>query len=261
MAASVVSDARCLDSSFQSLVIKDAPTYSEGAVNEKESEKRCEICKEDDDDPKEYWDKFVVPFLKGDVLPSFLCGENEKVISWFCENVRRRGIEHWKKHDFDTLPRQELDSKWFYGLPEQVISIELIKLTYRCSLSCEGFNTCCMCDGELKGDAVNNHEIVCHGHSHPHPDKCCVCHVQGHEEAGSCYLCNENYYLKGEDCCVLGGIKCGHLFHVDCIKSCLKKKNICPICKKKAIFPGSTRTGKGMREIWDEATGGLRLSG
>uniref|UniRef100_A0A1D1Y0M2 RING-type E3 ubiquitin transferase n=1 Tax=Anthurium amnicola TaxID=1678845 RepID=A0A1D1Y0M2_9ARAE len=46
-------------------------------------------------------------------------------------------------------------------------------------------------------------------------------------EEQSCVICLESYEDKDE----LGRLKCGHDYHVDCIKRWLLMKNVCPICK------------------------------
>lgn len=33
----------------------------------------------------------------------------------------------------------------------------------------------------------------------------------------------------------VGSLKCGHDFHVGCIKKWLSMKNLCPICKQSAV--------------------------
>ncbi|XP_047326784.1 E3 ubiquitin-protein ligase MBR1-like [Impatiens glandulifera] len=51
-----------------------------------------------------------------------------------------------------------------------------------------------------------------------------------------CVICQEEY-MKEEK---IGGLECGHEFHVDCIKKWLQINNICPICKS----PGSSKIEK-----------------
>lgn len=49
------------------------------------------------------------------------------------------------------------------------------------------------------------------------------------EEKKRCSICLENY-KNGDDSIVL---PCIHIFHAECIKTWMKKKNACPICKNK----------------------------
>lgn len=46
-----------------------------------------------------------------------------------------------------------------------------------------------------------------------------------------CCICQEEFVI-GDD---LGALDCGHDFHTNCIKQWLKLKNLCPICKTKAL--------------------------
>ncbi|KAL4368828.1 hypothetical protein GQ457_05G007230 [Hibiscus cannabinus] len=50
-------------------------------------------------------------------------------------------------------------------------------------------------------------------------------------EAEKCCICQEDY-ANGEE---LGKLDCGHDFHFNCIKRWLRRKNLCPICKKIAL--------------------------
>ncbi|KAK8995706.1 hypothetical protein V6N11_075966 [Hibiscus sabdariffa] len=49
-------------------------------------------------------------------------------------------------------------------------------------------------------------------------------------EAEKCCICQD--YANGEE---LGKLDCGHDFHFNCIKRWLRRKNLCPICKKIAL--------------------------
>ncbi|KAK4803627.1 hypothetical protein SAY86_003444 [Trapa natans] len=53
------------------------------------------------------------------------------------------------------------------------------------------------------------------------------------QEAASCIICQDVY----EDHEKLGSLECGHEFHASCLKKWLLVKNVCPICKSKAL-PG-----------------------
>lgn len=59
------------------------------------------------------------------------------------------------------------------------------------------------------------------------------CSSQIHDDVGerSCAICLEEY-KDGDN---LGGMKCGHDFHVSCIKKWLEMKNVCPFCKASAL--------------------------
>ncbi|XP_047306251.1 RING finger protein 44-like [Impatiens glandulifera] len=46
-----------------------------------------------------------------------------------------------------------------------------------------------------------------------------------------CVICQEEYMMKEK----IGGLDCGHEFHVDCIKRWILINNICPICKSPGI--------------------------
>ncbi|KAK6944414.1 Zinc finger, RING-type, partial [Dillenia turbinata] len=54
---------------------------------------------------------------------------------------------------------------------------------------------------------------------------------EANAERESCSICQEDYKEKDK----LGGLSCGHRFHVDCIKQWIKCKNICPICKSSGV--------------------------
>ncbi|XP_058775854.1 uncharacterized protein LOC131650142 [Vicia villosa] len=47
----------------------------------------------------------------------------------------------------------------------------------------------------------------------------------------TCTICQEDY-VEGE---IIGRLDCKHLYHLECIKQWLLKKNTCPICKKIAL--------------------------
>ncbi|XP_058775857.1 probable E3 ubiquitin-protein ligase ZFP1 [Vicia villosa] len=47
----------------------------------------------------------------------------------------------------------------------------------------------------------------------------------------TCTICQEDY-VEGE---IIGRLDCKHLYHLECIKQWLMKKNTCPICKKIAL--------------------------
>lgn len=51
------------------------------------------------------------------------------------------------------------------------------------------------------------------------------------KEGEICVVCQSEY----EDEELMGGLVCGHEYHVDCIKKWLLQKNSCPICKRTAI--------------------------
>ncbi|KAK2410826.1 RING/U-box superfamily protein [Trifolium repens] len=47
-----------------------------------------------------------------------------------------------------------------------------------------------------------------------------------------CCICQEEY-LTGEE---IGKLDCAHIFHVNCIKLWLARKNICPLCNRRGLF-------------------------
>nr|GEZ27086.1 hypothetical protein [Tanacetum cinerariifolium] len=51
------------------------------------------------------------------------------------------------------------------------------------------------------------------------------------EEVDTCAICYGEY----EENKKIGKLQCGHLFHVDCIKSWLSRKNSCPMCRAVAL--------------------------
>ncbi|XP_027911437.1 probable E3 ubiquitin-protein ligase ZFP1 [Vigna unguiculata] len=46
-----------------------------------------------------------------------------------------------------------------------------------------------------------------------------------------CIICQDEYKNKEE----IGILQCGHEYHTDCIRRWLDEKNVCPICKSKAL--------------------------
>ncbi|QCD87310.1 E3 ubiquitin-protein ligase [Vigna unguiculata] len=53
-------------------------------------------------------------------------------------------------------------------------------------------------------------------------------------EPDICVICQDEYKNKEE----IGILQCGHEYHGDCIKRWLHEKNVCPICKSKALTIG-----------------------
>ncbi|BAT89501.1 E3 ubiquitin-protein [Vigna angularis] len=51
------------------------------------------------------------------------------------------------------------------------------------------------------------------------------------QEIDICIICQDEYKNKEE----IGILQCGHEYHADCIKRWLHKKNVCPMCKSKAL--------------------------
>ncbi|KAG9156777.1 hypothetical protein Leryth_025457 [Lithospermum erythrorhizon] len=49
-----------------------------------------------------------------------------------------------------------------------------------------------------------------------------------------CSICQEEYEAEDE----MGKLKCGHFYHIDCIKQWLVQKNCCPVCKTSAASHG-----------------------
>lgn len=66
-------------------------------------------------------------------------------------------------------------------------------------------------------------------------DKSSESELKSEEEAESdldqCSICF-NTFIDGER---VGALKCGHLFHVDCLKMWLQRRNTCPLCQTKEI--------------------------
>ncbi|KAL6524580.1 hypothetical protein OROHE_016251 [Orobanche hederae] len=48
-----------------------------------------------------------------------------------------------------------------------------------------------------------------------------------------CIVCQDS--LRCEEKETIGTLGCGHEYHVDCIKQWLRKNNICPLCRAKAL--------------------------
>lgn len=59
--------------------------------------------------------------------------------------------------------------------------------------------------------------------------------LQAPEKEKKCSICQEEYDAGGEK----GKLKCGHFFHMQCIKLWLLQKNSCPMCKSTALHKGS----------------------
>ena len=73
-------------------------------------------------------------------------------------------------------------------------------------------------DGGLKEDIIRNYPIT----KIKNPRKLS-------ENKKKCLICLENF-KKGDNSIVL---PCIHIFHSECIKTWMKKKNSCPLCKNK----------------------------
>lgn len=56
-------------------------------------------------------------------------------------------------------------------------------------------------------------------------------------DAEPCCICQEEY-KNGDD---IGGLECGHDFHISCIKKWLVQKNMCPVCKSVATATTSDK--------------------
>lgn len=57
------------------------------------------------------------------------------------------------------------------------------------------------------------------------------CSSDQSQDDGTCVICLEEYKHMDD----VGTLKCGHDFHVGCIRKWLSMKNLCPICKASAI--------------------------
>lgn len=42
----------------------------------------------------------------------------------------------------------------------------------------------------------------------------------------------QDRFINGEE---IGKLDCGHIFHMDCIKLWLARKNLCPLCKRRGL--------------------------
>ncbi|KAK4432439.1 E3 ubiquitin-protein ligase MBR1 [Sesamum alatum] len=60
------------------------------------------------------------------------------------------------------------------------------------------------------------------------------CSSDQSQDDGKCVICLEEYKNMDD----VGTLKCGHDFHVGCIRKWLSMKNLCPICKASAIDDG-----------------------
>ncbi|ESW18472.1 hypothetical protein PHAVU_006G043800 [Phaseolus vulgaris] len=54
------------------------------------------------------------------------------------------------------------------------------------------------------------------------------------EEIDLCIICQDEYKNKEE----IGILQCGHEYHADCVRRWLQEKNVCPLCKSKALSIG-----------------------
>ncbi|XP_068494898.1 uncharacterized protein [Phaseolus vulgaris] len=54
------------------------------------------------------------------------------------------------------------------------------------------------------------------------------------EEIDLCIICQDEYKNKEE----IGILQCGHEYHADCVRRWLQEKNVCPLCKSKALAIG-----------------------
>ncbi|XP_068465228.1 probable E3 ubiquitin-protein ligase ZFP1 [Phaseolus vulgaris] len=54
------------------------------------------------------------------------------------------------------------------------------------------------------------------------------------QEIDLCIICQDEYKNKQE----IGILQCGHGYHVDCIRTWLHEKNVCPLCKSEALTLG-----------------------
>ncbi|KAJ7981792.1 RING/U-box superfamily protein [Quillaja saponaria] len=54
------------------------------------------------------------------------------------------------------------------------------------------------------------------------------------QDVDSCIICQDEYKHQEK----IGVLKCGHEYHVDCLKKWLLVKNVCPICKSEAVLGG-----------------------
>lgn len=50
-----------------------------------------------------------------------------------------------------------------------------------------------------------------------------------------CTICYEDYQKAQDNACLL--LKCGHIFHENCIETWVHQQQNCPICKSKAFIP------------------------
>ncbi|XP_057805458.1 probable E3 ubiquitin-protein ligase ZFP1 [Salvia miltiorrhiza] len=57
------------------------------------------------------------------------------------------------------------------------------------------------------------------------------CSSDQFQDDATCVICLEEYMDKDD----VGSLKCGHDFHVGCIRKWLSMKNLCPICKQSAV--------------------------
>ncbi|ESW18484.1 hypothetical protein PHAVU_006G045000 [Phaseolus vulgaris] len=54
------------------------------------------------------------------------------------------------------------------------------------------------------------------------------------QEIDLCIICQDEYKNKEE----IGILQCGHEYHADCVRRWLQEKNVCPLCKSKALSIG-----------------------
>lgn len=193
-----------------------------------------------DNDGTYHWNTFIVPFLNDEVLPDVFCGMSEEYISRHRESLKEHGIEHWKTEYFPLIQRSRMKHEWSFGVSERVLSEELKQSRWSCSWLWKNDNEelCFGCRDPL---CNQDHGKLCRDQPHDHSDLCCVCHINYHDRDEPCVFCRKPFYDHQENCAFVAILKCGHEFHVDCIKTYLRKKNICPICKTKALITTSGR--------------------
>ncbi|KAK7333494.1 hypothetical protein VNO80_30268 [Phaseolus coccineus] len=54
------------------------------------------------------------------------------------------------------------------------------------------------------------------------------------QEIDLCIICQDEYKNKEE----IGILRCGHEYHADCIRRWLQERDVCPLCKSKALVIG-----------------------
>ncbi|KAK6148423.1 hypothetical protein DH2020_019335 [Rehmannia glutinosa] len=155
-----------------------------------------------------------------DMVGDFFHFDIEMSDDEYCE-VWRRAIYQ----DLQYLRNNgELGPEWtednIYSLVHQVLVLELSR--QRIHIDFETIQTTTLSGGSLLEERISKYlktRSSCDD-ARDHELICLVCQDQLYQENGTTIATLEN---------------CGHEYHVDCIKQWLRRKNLCPLCRAKAL--------------------------